>query len=263
MISKVIGYCHFERSEKHAAIRLIIFVILTVLLLLVASICARSAQRLQDKPNPKVVRQELRQILSQPEYNRIYKENKPPKWWTNFSRKAGRVIMSIFLWLSRSLGLQGEKAGRVTSFVFACLVIVAFFALLALVIRKISARLRMESEDGEGISTRHYELPSARPLISEAARLADISDWRGAFRCVYLASISHLDEVGALRFEKSRTNWEYLRELDKAGCLSLRDQLRPLTSDFDRKFYGRESCNKEDYTRALNVYQNIIKEVAA
>lgn len=237
--------------------------ILTLLFLLLASQCVWSAQQQKDTVNPKVVRHELKQILSQPEYNRVYAETKIPKWWINFLRKAVDAIGRIFGWLFKSISLQSESAGRLTSFIFACLVVLAFLALLFLIVRKISGNIKTIADDKPDKDIEHYELPSARPLISEAARLADAGDWRGAFRCVYLASISHLDEIGALRFEKSRTNWEYLRELDKSGRLSLKDQLQPLTSDFDRKFYGRENCNREDYARALIVYQSIVKEAAA
>lgn len=294
MISEAAGLCHFERSEKsalgnlltadssshsllgmtklagcnsfmhlHTALKQSIFAILALLLLLAASNCALSAQSLPEKTNPNLVRHELKQILSQPEYNRVYEEHKPPKWWTDFSRKAGQAIKNIFMWLSRTLGLQSGKAGRAASLIFACLVIIAFFALLVLIIRKLSIRLNATQEGENDGAGGRYELPSADPLISEAARLAELSDWRGAFRCVYLASISRLDETGALRFEKSRTNWEYLQDLDKTGRLSLRDQLKPLTGDFDRKFYGRESCDRDDYIRALDVYRSIAKEAAA
>jgi hypothetical protein len=216
-----------------------------------------------DQPNPTTVRRELKQILAQPEYNRVYKESVMPKWWGRFWTKVKRAIVRAYEWLSKSLSLKSGEAGRVASFVLACIVIVAFLALLVLIFRKISGRRRVLDEDNLDSHLGHYCLPSARPLISEAKKLADSGEYRGAFRCVYLASLSHLDEIGALRFERSRTNWEYLRELDKRGQDTLRDQLRPLTMDFDRKFYGRENCEREDYLRALDVYERISSEVAA
>jgi hypothetical protein len=213
--------------------------------------------------NPSVINHSLRQILSQPEYNRVYPKDTIPKWWKRFWEKVGDVVGNIFKWLFGSLALHGEQAGRLTSFVFACLVVMAFFALLALIISRLSRRIGMAVDKSPELAVGDYDIPSSRPLISEATKLADAGDWRGAFRCVYLASISHLDEIGALRFERSRTNWEYLRELDKNSRPALRDQLRPLTTDFDRKFYGRERCDKDDYLNALAVYERIKGEAAA
>ena len=59
-----------------------------------------------------------------------------------------------------------------------------------------------------------------------------------------MASISHLDETNALRFQRGRTNWEYLRELVRGGHERPCEALRRITSTFDRKFYGRETCGR-------------------
>ncbi|MHB9038924.1 MAG: DUF4129 domain-containing protein [Armatimonadota bacterium] len=234
-----------------------------VLLLLTLTPVFAAPNQKSPRPNPTTIRGELKQILAQPEYNRVYKQSVMPKWWTKFWEKVGKAIGRAFEWLSRSLSLKGEEAGRVASFVLACIVIIAFLALLVLIIRRLSGRRWATDEDYRDPHLSHYDLPSARPLISEAAKLAESGDYRAAFRCVYLASLSHLDEIGVLRFERSRTNWEYLRELDRGGQDALREQLRPLTIDFDRKFYGREECERADYLRALAVYESIASEASA
>lgn len=236
--------------------------ILIMLLILLAD-ASHCSVRTNESLNSTLVRQHLRQILSQPEYNRVYEKNTTPKWWKKLAEKLKSAINKAIKWLFISLSLHSEKAGRLTSFVFACIVMIAFFALLVLIISRLSRRIRTGVDTFSELRMNNYEIPSSRPLISEAQKLADAGDWRGAFRCVYLASISHLDETGALRFERSRTNWEYLWELDKNGRYTLRDQLRPLTMDFDRKFYGHEHCDKEDYLKALAVYERIKCEAAA
>jgi hypothetical protein len=237
------------------------FAILALLILIAAGTYASTGKT--EAANPSIINRNLRQILSQPEYNRVYPKDTTPKWWKQFLDKAGNFITNVLKWLLGSLSLHSEQAGRLTSFVFACLVVMAFFALLALIISRISRRIRASVESSAELAAGDYDIPSSRLLTSEAAKLADAGDWRGAFRCVYLASISHLDETGALRFERSRTNREYLRELDKNGKETLRDQLRPLVTNFDRKFYGRERCDKADYLNALAVYERIKGEAAA
>ncbi|MEN6357356.1 MAG: DUF4129 domain-containing protein [Armatimonadota bacterium] len=252
-----------QAKGRLKAVRQIAFVALTLTILLTACSCAMSAKGTAPYSNSTLISRQIRQILSQPEYNRVYSKSTTPAWLKKYTDKVKRAIQRIFRWLTRSLSLRSERAGRLTSFVFACIVILAFFALTALIISRISRRIKGSAGQPLERAAGEYEIPSSRPLISQATKLADAGDWRGAFRCVYLASISHLDETGALHFERSRTNWEYLRELDKNGFPSLRDQLRPLTVDFDRKFYGREGCDKDDYLNALAVYERIKGEAAA
>ena len=205
------------------------------------------------------VRRDLHDILSQPDYNRVYGASPVDQAW--------RWIVEMFLrlvnWLGRLFGFGVEGAGRLVSIIFACLVILAFFWLLALVIRRLVGEHGAREDAGAVTSAGPYQLPSAGPLIHEAERFAGDGDYRGAFRSAYLASISRLDEAGALRFERSRTNWEYVRELAGRGLDQATGALRPLTLDFDRKIYGRESCTIEDYRSALDVYHIISGEVAA
>ena len=101
-----------------------------------------------------------------------------------------------------------------------------------------------------------YGRPFARLLV-EAAESARSDDYRSAFLKAYLASIAYLDEAEALRFARSRTNWEYLRELRGKGFDEVADHLFPLTASFDRKFYGREECTRQDYERALAAFGRI------
>jgi len=209
--------------------------------------------------SPAQVRGELHNILSQPEYNRSYGPSPVDRLW-------GWVLKAIEWvanWIAKLFGFRMEGAGKVTSIIFACLVIVAFFGLLALVIRRLAGLAGTRGEVEAEPTTGPYQLPSAKPLIKEAEQLAGRGDYRGAFRSAYLASISVLDEVGALRFERSRTNWEYIRELAGGGLDRASDTLRPLTHDFDRKIYGREACTIDDYRGALDVFQAISAEVAA
>ena len=204
--------------------------------------------------DPELARRELRSILSEPEYNRGDGKSVAQV----VMEKVVGAIVSAYTWIKDMLTFQfGGGAGRLASFLFAWSVVCAFIYLLLLLIRRLSANLRSVGRAAEDADIASYDLPSAGPLMNEAAKLADAGDYRGAFRCAYLASISYLDEIKALRFERSRTNWEYLRELDQGGFEAPRAELGPLTSDFDRKFYGREPCSRQDYLNALTAYERI------
>ena len=204
------------------------------------------------------VRRHLHDILSQPEYNRAFGASPVDRFWESVSKLIERGLG----WFGNMVGLGSSTAGRIASLVFACLVIVAFLWVLSVVIRKLARQEAGTRDDEASRRAEAYGLPSSGPLIRQAAQLAGSGDFRGAFRFAYLASISHLDEVGSLRFERSRTNWEYMRELERRGLTKALSELRPVTLDFDRKIYGREGCTAEDYRRAVEAYGAVSREAA-
>ena len=64
-----------------------------------------------------------------------------------------------------------------------------------------------------------------------------------------------LDTSGVLRFDRSKTNWEYLRALRAAGRADVYDAMTPLTREFDRIWYGFASADASRITaRALTQY---------
>jgi hypothetical protein len=204
------------------------------------------------------VRRELRHILSRPEYNRNFNPGAIERFWTSVRDGLFRAAN----WFMGLFAMGGDKASRLASIVFACLTLLAFLLLLAFVIRRL-VRRAMTSDREFGTELDAHGIPSPRPLMKEAERLAASGDFRGAFRCAYLASILYLDESGALRYERSRTNWEYLRQLAEGGHDAAGAELRPLTLDFDRKFYGREVCVQDDYARAAAVFRKLSTEARA
>lgn len=210
------------------------------------------------------VRRQITEILAQPEYNRVYPKPREATSVRTFLERLGKRVSNFFEWLRSQFGFKEGSAGRTASFIFASLVLFSFGFLVWVVLRRVawSRSKRLEQNLPYELDDA-YGLPSAGPLVREAARLAENGDYRGAFRCAYLASISHLDGVRALRFERSRTNWEYLRELSQGGHSAALESLRPVTASFDRKFYGREECDRKDYLEALSAYERIVSEVAA
>lgn len=221
---------------------------------LLAAVAACVAVGQGHQIDPQKVRRDLNDILSAPEYNRAYGKTPIEILWDKINSAIGAFIR----WLGKILKLPlGAGAGRLVSFILACIVIAAFVFLIVKLIR----RLRETGRNGgpEKQRAENYELPSAGPLIRQAAELAGAGDYRGAFRSAYLASISYLDEIEALRFERSRTNWEYMRELKDGGRDQPFAEMRPLTSDFDRKFYGGEPCNLRDYEKAAAVYERLVQ----
>ncbi|MEM7030471.1 MAG: DUF4129 domain-containing protein [Chloroflexota bacterium] len=95
------------------------------------------------------------------------------------------------------------------------------------------------------------ELEGGVPLTAETAlaRANDLSsagDYRTAIRYLYLSSLLHLDERGVLRYDRSRTNREYLRSV--ADTPDLAQTLREVIDIFDRTWYGFQPVDEPTYT---------------
>ena len=212
--------------------------------------------------DPVKVRRELRQILASPEYNQVVKPNFIEKWTAQAGKFLGNGIKRFFKWVVDHLSFGDGDGASVIATLGAWAAVIGFLVLLAWVIRKLIGSARGQAGIDVSVDDAAYEMPSARLLIKQAAKLAESGDYRGAFRAAYIASIAYLDDIRALRFERSRTNWEYLRELKQGGHEKPHNELQPLTADFDRKIYGREACGYKDYLNAAGVYDRLSSEEA-
>lgn len=92
-------------------------------------------------------------------------------------------------------------------------------------------------------------------LLGLAEQQAKAGDYRRAFRLIYLATLIALDTGGVLRFDRSKTNWEYLRALRAAGREDVSQALTPMTREFDQVWYGFAPTTASDYARVLSQHQ--------
>jgi hypothetical protein len=230
-------------------------VLAMVLLALSAPVSASNV-----RVDPIKVRRELRQILASPEYNQVAKPNLIEKWMGQVGTWVGNGIQKFFKWVIGHLSFGDGSGASVIATLAAWTMALGFVVLVGWVIKKLVDGAHGQARVDESVGEASYEMPSAKLLIKQAAKLAESGDYRGAFRAAYLASIAYLDECRALRFERSRTNWEYLRELKQGGHEKPHGELQPLTADFDRKIYGRENCEREDYLNAAGVYDRLSSE---
>ncbi len=88
------------------------------------------------------------------------------------------------------------------------------------------------------------------PTTSEDARDRAVGseatqDFRMAIRYLYLASLLMLDEQGVIRYDRTLTNREHLRQV--ANNAELSDALRPVVNTFDRVWYGFAQVNEAMY----------------
>lgn len=107
------------------------------------------------------------------------------------------------------------------------------------------AQLAAEGGDEDNVLT-------SKGAMQRAQTLSEKGDYRNAIRYLYLSSLLVLDEQGLLRYDRSRTNREYLRSISSKP--DLMNPLRDVIDVFDRVWYGYESVDE-------NTYQSYIRQV--
>jgi len=178
----------------------------------------------------------------------------PPSLWERFSA-----------WLDRLFSRPHKAAAPAPSispaFIRTLLILVAagaFALLVAVLVQWLRLRVRPQgalalSEEEEAL-VEARDADSLRALAEEQGRQGE---WRRAFRLTYLAALVALDTHDVLRFDRSKTNWEYLRALRAAGQGETYAALLPFTREFDRIWYGGARAESDDYAYAVAQYQSL------
>jgi len=173
------------------------------------------------------------------------------EWWQNLWRR-------FVGWLNRLLdkiGFGGVSvpAGPIMTWVLvAVLVIVLVFAgrgLLSGLVKDVEL-----AADGLGA----HEVLTSEAALQRADTLSRDGDYRRAVRYLYLSALLLLDERGLLRYDRSRTNREYLRNV--SGSPALVQPLRAVIEIFDRVWYGFEPIDAPTYQEYVEQVDELRKQ---
>ncbi|MCY1045194.1 DUF4129 domain-containing protein [Corallococcus sp. bb12-1] len=210
-----------------------------------------------------------RSILARPEFqDRPEKDPKEPKeekvpeepgWWRQFIDKLGKWLEELFR-RKDPLPKPRETALPLSGGAAADVVVVALVALtlavLGVVVVSILKRRRVESGPGLEVSTVDAAALAGNPdhALSRPpegwAHLADAlaarGEYREAVRNLYLALLSRLHRDGAILYDETLSNWDYLRAF--RGRPEVKAPFRELTRRFDFAWYGNVPVGKEGYT---------------
>jgi len=178
--------------------------------------------------------QPLKEILARPEFQWQAGQNREmPNWLESFYNWMERVM-------NRVLGATFQY-GQIPLFIVA---VIIFIFSLYFIWGNFSRSLVREAElaagngDGDGMLT-------SKSAMQRAQTLSNQGDYRNAIRYLYLSSLLVLDEQGLLRYDRSRTNREYLRSISSKPELA--NPLREVIEVFDRVWYGFDSVDEETY----------------
>jgi len=179
----------------------------------------------------------LKEILARPEF----------QWDTATALQAPDWVQKIFDFIASLIDRLTYAVQNTVYYGRIPLIIagVIIFALsLFFIARNLSRSLVREAELATGNGDSDSTLTSTGAM-QRAQTLSSQGDYRNAVRYLYLSSLLILDEQGLLRYDRSRTNREYLRSI--ASKPQLASPLRDVIDVFDRVWYGFEAVDDETY----------------
>ena len=194
-----------------------------------------------------------------------------PSWWQRFKDWLRKKLEE---WLRREPKEVHQRpptwqgggdwiAGLLVILLVAAVVVVAAWILL----RRRERRGHAPAEV-EVISTGATESPESAGALARppegwahlADELAAHGRFRDAARHLYLAVLSHLHREGAIDYDASLSNWDYLRRFK--GKDAWRASFRELTFRFDWAFYGHAELGADGYGGFRGLCEPILRSGA-
>lgn len=105
------------------------------------------------------------------------------------------------------------------------------------------------------------ELPEARLLLNQAAEMMQQGKYREAMRFAFLALLACLQNRGLLRYDRSRTNREYLSDLREVPHLAV--IFREATRPYERAWYGQAPVTNAETEYVLGVCRQLVAQEEA
>lgn len=205
-------------------------------------------------PDFDAAKRTARTVLARPEFG---SELPPPP---SVAERLAAWLNRVFSWKSPSSNVNLPSINpKVILGILIVIAAGAFAVLVGVIVQAIGRRttrskpLALDAEEAVLVEARDND-----SLLALAEQQAKVGDYRRAFRLVYLAALVALDTGGVLRFDRSKTNWEYLRALRTAGRGDIYSALTPLTREFDQVWYGFGLADASHYTRALAQYRALL-----
>ena len=175
----------------------------------------------------------LAEILARPEYQWAEAAPNPASDWLD------RILAEINRWLNEILGFTFDVAGSdVVSVLMAILLGVVFIFIARTLLSDFMNEAQLK-ENGE------EEPLTSESALARAQQLSRSGDYRAAVRYLYLSTLLILDERGIMRYDRSKTNREYLRSV--ADLPELSKPLGDVIEVFDNVWYGHHELGEDSF----------------
>jgi hypothetical protein len=189
----------------------------------------------------------------------------PPGWWRRFIDSLGEWLKKLFQREEapppRDFSPPASSGGTVAN-----VLVVVLVALTVLVLGVVLLRALARHKDGKDTPGLEVSTVDAKALAGDPAhalsrppegwahladQLAARGEYREAVRHLYLALLSRLHRDGAILYDVTLSNWDYLRQW--RGRAEWKPPFRELTRRFDFIWYGNVPVSVQGYAefRAL------------
>jgi hypothetical protein len=185
----------------------------------------------------------LEEILSGPEFQWKTTEPSPLSQWINgLLQRFLEFLSELF---PEETGEQSAGGGIPgLDMILTMISILAVILILGFVLQQLASGFVEEAsrefeDDPEG------EVTNSRSAYQRARQLSQGGDYRSAVRYLYLSSLLLLEERRLLRYDRAKTNREYLRDLSEHP--ELEEVLEDVVGVYDRVWYGHKNLEEEDF----------------
>ena len=194
------------------------------------------------RPAEALLRLQIKEILSQPEYQTEY-----PVWLSRLSGQVTELLVRVLRWIFMNPVMERLYAQWP---VLYWLFVAVMAALLALLLYHIALTIggafgHRRRKRREPIERPGPAVTSPTQLRQRAHQLAARGDFAGALRALYQSCLRRLERQGYLRYHPWLTNGEYLRAIRSEP--QLQQLLAPLTTAVDGVTYGRRPLAATGY----------------
>ncbi|RKH41067.1 DUF4129 domain-containing protein [Corallococcus sp. AB050B] len=224
----------------------------------------------QARADARAATDRARAILARPEFQERpekapaepKEEEVPPpesSWWRRFIDKLGAWLRDFFKRHNpepRSRDTALPVSGGAAANALVVMLVALTLAVLGVVVVSILKRKRADTGPALEVSTVDAAAlaGSANHALSRPpegwAHLADAlaakGEYREAVRNLYLALLSRLHRDGAIHYDETLSNWDYLRAF--RGRPEVKAPFRELTRRFDFAWYGNVPVGADGYT---------------
>ncbi len=211
--------------------------------------------------------QAARDVFQDPQFwwKRVETKTVDTSWMVSIAEVLAKLLARILGGLGEWIGwllkrlfrfaIGGGETGRVLVWVIVAVLLVwVVWMLLPVVLRWLGA---LPSPRTSGASPARMEvLPESADLFEQAGLALRDGHHAEAIRLALLALIARLEKRGMLRYDTSRTNREYQRELTPSAEIAA--GFGRLARIYDRVWYGGRPAGREDAEQAIGLCHTMI-----
>lgn len=186
-------------------------------------------------------REKLAAILSAPEFQWVEKQpSLLEEWWRRLQERFWEWLSKLFSEDDGTVQVNIPLPSLVVTVGGSLILLLVLFYILRGLNASFVAEKAINPDDTEDEAAL-----TATAAMKRAQTLSASGDYRTAIRYLYLSALLALDERGALRYDRTLTNREYIRTLEKRPVLAR--TFDSIVGVFDRVWYGKQPVDADTY----------------